>query len=109
MGEDSGVPRVRFGPGGRRMALRAFGTAGIGAFAVACGGESAPAAKPAEPTKAPVAAAPTTAPPAPTKAPAPAADPVTGKLSVMASPQQDWIDAQVNAFKKASSIDTTQG
>lgn len=108
MVEDPGVPRVLFGPTGRRMARRAFGVAGLGAVAVACGGEAAPAAKPAEPTKAPApaaAAAPTKAP-EPTKAPAPAADPATGKLSVMASPQQDWINAQVEAFKKASSIDT---
>lgn len=115
MREENAVPRILFGPDGRRMARRAFGAAGLGAFVVACGGDAAPAAKPADPTKAPSAAAPAAAPtkapeapkPAePTKAPAVAADPVTNKLSVMASPQQDWIDAQVNAFKKATSIDT---
>ena len=115
MREENAVPRILFGPDGRRMARRAFGAAGLGTFVVACGGDAAPAAKPADPTKAPSAAAPAAAPtkapeapkPAePTKAPAVAADPVTNKLSVMASPQQDWIDAQVNAFKKATSIDT---
>lgn len=115
MREENAVPRILFGPDGRRMARRAFGAAGLGAFVVACGGDAAPAAKPADPTKAPSAAAPAAAPtkapeapkPAePTKAAAVAADPVTNKLSVMASPQQDWIDAQVNAFKKATSIDT---
>jgi iron(III) transport system substrate-binding protein len=109
MVKDPEVSRILFGPDGRRMARRAFGATGLGAFVVACGGEVAPASKSAEPTKAPAVGAPTVAPTKaaePTKAPAAASDPATNKLSVMASPQQDWIDAQVAAFKKVTSIDT---
>lgn len=95
-------------------------------FAGAC----APAATPS-PTAVPAAPKPaaTTAPAAPTTAPAaapaaPAAAKPTepakpaaaapapavkgGKLNVMASPQPDWIVAQVAAFQKYSGIETSQ-
>jgi iron(III) transport system substrate-binding protein len=87
---------------------------------------AAPAAKPGAtsataPTQAaPAAAAPTTAAAAaPTTAPAPASGKPTaaapmvatpfvksGKLNVMASPQPDWIKAQVDTFQKWSGIET---
>src|SRR6266542_2088320 len=71
--------------GGRRSLLRAFGAAGLAALAAACGQAGGTTGGTAGGT---------------TK------DPETGKLNVMASPQQDWIDKQVATFKTKFSIDT---
>lgn len=70
----------------------------------------APAAAPS-PTAAPAAKPPDAAKPAPAEAPKPAAKPAaeekgTGKLNLLASPQDDWIRAQVNAFQTKMSVDT---
>src|SRR5206468_12916318 len=64
----------------RRTLLRALGAGGLAALAAACGqaGGAVGAGK----------------------------DPETGKLNVMASPQQEWIDKQVATFKTRFGIDT---
>ena len=94
-------------------------------FQVACAGPppaptAAPKAEP-KPTEAakPAAAAPTAAPAKPAEAkpaagpttsvPVPAAQPVargSGKLNVLASPQLDWIQAQVKAFSDKYQVET---
>ena len=70
-------------PGSRRAflwAMSAFGLSGAAALAAACGQDQGASGGGKEPE--------------------------TGKLNVMASPQQDWIDAQVKAFRTKTSIDT---
>src|SRR5690349_10260360 len=71
-------------PGSRRSLLRFLSAAGMGAgsaaLLAACGQGGATGAG--------------------------GKDPETGKLNVMASPQQDWIDAQVKTFRTKTGIDT---
>lgn len=83
------------------------------ALQAACGG-AAPAAAPkteAKPTEAAKPAAPA-APPAATTAPAKPAEAAkppakgAGKLNVLASPQQPWIEAQVKAFSDKFKVET---
>ena len=83
-------------------------------FQVGCGG-AAPAptavpkteAKPTEAAKPADAAKPAAA--APTTVPAPVAQPAakgSGKLNVLASPQPDWVQAQVKAFSEKFKVET---
>lgn len=77
----------------RRATLAGLAGTFAGVVAVACGGEAAPAAKPAEPTKAP-AAAPTAAKPAePTKAPA--AQPTTAPAAAQSGGAKTLPDAKI--------------
>ena len=77
----------------RRATLAGLAGAFAGVVAVACGGDAAPAAKPAEPTKAP-AAAPTAAKPAePTKAPA--AQPTTAPAAAQSGGAKTLPDAKI--------------
>ena len=65
----------------RRTLLRAMSAGGLAALVAACGQAGGGAAGSGK-------------------------EPETGKLNVMASPQQEWIDAEVAAFKKKLGIDT---
>jgi iron(III) transport system substrate-binding protein len=112
----------------RRDLLRMV--AGLTVFQFACGSPAAPAPKAeSKPAEAPKPAATAAAPAAPAAAPAPAkpapaAKPAeapkpaapaqaapaavkgSGKLNVLASPQQPWIEAQVKAFANKFKIET---
>jgi len=97
----------------RRFVILLAGTLVLALLLGACAGSQAtpePTQPPAEPTEAP--AQPTEEPTEkpseePTEEPAEEPPEVTGPLTVLAGPQEDWAQAMMAAFEQATGIETS--
>jgi iron(III) transport system substrate-binding protein len=93
--------------------VRTFGALTMLLAACAPAATPSPTAAPAKPeTAKPAATTAAAPPPAATAPPAPAAKPAleekgSGKLTVLASPQPDWVQAQVQAFQDKFKVETS--